>query len=119
MPRSVEEIHAEQRGGATLRNLSSVLDEKLNLASRLGLYEFEAGEEGLTACSEAFRRLGRSERRQIGELLNLLCSVPRPDAGERQTHPLRTQNRVRTDPERPGRTAGGDRTEGDTSARVA
>ena len=65
MPRSVEEIRAEQTESATLRNLSAVLDAKLTLASRLGLYEFEAGEEGLADCSEAFRMLGRSERRQI------------------------------------------------------
>ena len=117
MPRSVEEIRAEQTESATLRNLSAVLDAKLTLASRLGLYEFEAGEEGLADCSEAFRMLGRSERRQIRELLNLMCSVPPPEGGG--APPRRTGNRLETGPERARRTAGGDRAEGGTAGRAA
>ena len=73
MPRSIAEIRADASGQATLRNLMSVLDTKLTLASRLGVYEFEAANEGLMDCSEAFRRLGGSERQQIDQLLDLLC----------------------------------------------
>jgi len=66
-----------------MRNLMSVLDTKMTLANRLGIYEFEATEEGLVECSEAFRLLGRSERRQIEQLLDLLCRsrLPRTDPG--------------------------------------
>jgi hypothetical protein len=72
MPRPLSEIRKDQEGSATVRNLVSVLHAKLELTSHYGVYEYEAGEEGLTACAAEFEQLARSEREQIGRLIELL-----------------------------------------------
>lgn len=72
MARNLEEIRKDQEGYATVRNLVAVLHDKLDLASRYGIYEFEATEEGLAACAATFEDLAHSEREQISRLLDLL-----------------------------------------------
>jgi hypothetical protein len=72
MARSLKKIREDQEGSATVRNLVSVLHAKLELSCHYGVYEYEAGEEGLTACATEFEHLARSEREQIGRLIELL-----------------------------------------------
>jgi hypothetical protein len=76
MPRNLQEIRADQAGSMTVRNLVAVLDAKLRLGARYGVYEYEANQEGFHECSAIFQRLAADERRQVQELLDLLDSPP-------------------------------------------
>ena len=72
MSRSLEQIRSERDGIATTRNLVAVLNIKLELAGRYGMYEYEAGEENNDACAAAFAELAKQEREQVARLLQLL-----------------------------------------------
>jgi hypothetical protein len=56
----------------TLQNLLGTLSAKLELCSRLPIFEYEAASEGYTACAEAFQDLAASERQSCHEVLACL-----------------------------------------------
>ena len=63
------ELRATQPADATLRNLISVLQTKLETSARLPVLVFEAETAGDHECAELFRSLVVSERQQIAALL--------------------------------------------------
>jgi hypothetical protein len=69
---SISELRGAQPADATLQNLLGVLNAKLELCSRLPIYEYEAGNEGHEECAAAFRALAEVERRSFDELLDVL-----------------------------------------------
>jgi hypothetical protein len=73
MSRTIREIRADHAGSETLAHLVSLVDEKLELAARLKLYEYDAGEEGLSDCARAFQHAAEIEREHVQTLLELLC----------------------------------------------
>lgn len=94
MARTLEDIRSDRVGRETLHNLVLVLEAKLSLAARLGVAEYEAGEDGLPMCADAFRRIADDDRRDIRSLLELLCDqlnallpTPPADLAERRSHP--------------------------------
>jgi hypothetical protein len=79
---SISDLRGAQPADATLQNLLSVLSAKLELCSRLPIYEYEAGNEGHDACAKAFRQLAEGERRSFNDLLTTLrlhLEETRPD----------------------------------------
>lgn len=61
-------------GDRTLENLLRTVTVKLDLCSRLPVYEYEAETEGQQAGATAFRELAFHERRSLDELLACLRS---------------------------------------------
>lgn len=70
--RRLNDLRAAQPGDPTLQNLLNVLSAKLELCSRLPIYEYEAGSQGLDVCAEAFHTLAETERRSFNEILAAL-----------------------------------------------
>jgi hypothetical protein len=66
---SISDLRGAQPADATLQNLLGVLGAKLELCSRLPIFEYEAGNEGHEAAAAAFRRLADVERQSFNELL--------------------------------------------------
>jgi hypothetical protein len=66
---SISDLRGAQPADATLQNLLAVLSAKLELCSRLPIFEYEAGNEGHEAAAAAFRHLADVERRSFDELL--------------------------------------------------
>ena len=69
---SINDLRGAQPADATLQNLLGVLNAKLELCSRLPIYEYEAGNEGHEECAAAFRALAEVERQSFNELLGVL-----------------------------------------------
>jgi hypothetical protein len=67
--RRLSELRATQPADATLRNLISTLQAKLELSARLPVLVFEAEEDGDHDCARLFRSLVVSEKQQIAALL--------------------------------------------------
>lgn len=84
--RRLTELRRAHPADATLQNLLSVLAAKLDLSTRLPVFEYEATSEGHEACARAFEVLADAERAHVGELLRLLRthvdhSLQRVEAG--------------------------------------
>ena len=62
-------VHPADR---TLQNLLGTLSAKLDMCSRLPVYEYEAASEGHEASAMAFRELAEVERRTFNNLLACL-----------------------------------------------
>jgi AcrR family transcriptional regulator len=69
---SITDLRGAQPADATLQNLLSVLKAKLELCSRLPIFEYEAQNEGHATAAAAFRALAEVERRSFDELLECL-----------------------------------------------
>jgi hypothetical protein len=86
---SISDLRGAQPADATLQNLLGVLNAKLELCSRLPIYEYEASNEGHEECAAAFRALAEVERRSFNELLialrRHLDTAAQADEGERPT----------------------------------
>jgi hypothetical protein len=67
--RRLSELRATQPADATLRNLISILQTKLETSARLPVLVFEAEGDGDRECADLFRALVISEREQIAALL--------------------------------------------------
>jgi hypothetical protein len=59
-------VHPADR---TLQNLLGTLSAKLELCSRLPIFEYEANSEGHNACAAAFQDLAANERQTFNDLL--------------------------------------------------
>jgi hypothetical protein len=70
--RSLGDLRRAQPGDATLRNLLSLLNAKLELCSTLPVYEWEATNEGWVERAAGFRSIAETERRSCGELIEHL-----------------------------------------------
>jgi hypothetical protein len=69
MVRRLSDLRAGQPADATLRNLISLLQTKLELSARLPVLVFEAEEDGDHECARLLRSLVLSEKQQIVALL--------------------------------------------------
>jgi hypothetical protein len=67
--RRLNELRRAQPGDPTLQNLLGILSTKLDLCSRLPVFEYEAGSQGHDHCVSAFRRLAELERQSFNEIL--------------------------------------------------
>jgi hypothetical protein len=67
--RRLSELRATQPADATLRNLISILQTKLETSARLSVLVYEADGDGDLECAQLFRSLVISEREQIAALL--------------------------------------------------
>lgn len=70
--RRLSELRKAQPGDPTLQNLLGVLSAKLELCSRLPIYEYEAGTQGHQRAVVAFRHLAAVERESFDEILGTL-----------------------------------------------
>src|SRR5688572_17046534 len=70
--RRLSDLRSAQPADATLQNLLGVLSAKLDVCSRLPIFEYEAGSEGYEACATTFRKLAEIERQSFHELLETL-----------------------------------------------
>jgi hypothetical protein len=61
-----------QPADRTLQNLLGTLSAKLEMCSRLPVYEYEAATEGHEASAVAFHELAELERRSFNNLLGCL-----------------------------------------------
>jgi hypothetical protein len=69
---SISDLRGAQPADATLQNLLTVLSAKLELCSRLPIFEYEAGNEGHETSAAAFRALADVERKSFNDLLDCL-----------------------------------------------
>jgi hypothetical protein len=72
--RRLSELRATQPADATLRNLISILQTKLETSARLPVLVFEAEGDGDLECAQLFRSLVISEKQQIAALLEGLST---------------------------------------------
>lgn len=70
--RRLSDLRATLPSDHTLQNLLSVLNAKLELCSKLPIYEYEAASEDHAYCVSAFRQLAETERRTFDEILDTL-----------------------------------------------
>lgn len=70
--RRLSELSRAQPGDATLRNLLGILSARLDLCSKLPVFEWEAAEEGFPECARMFRSLADAERRSCQEIIDAL-----------------------------------------------
>jgi hypothetical protein len=70
--RRLADLQRAQVADATLRNLLGYVNAKLELCSRLPVFEWEAGNEGHEASAIAIRRLAEAERRSCADVLDCL-----------------------------------------------
>lgn len=68
----LSDLRRAQPADSTMQNLLVLLSSKLELCSRLPVYEYEAGSEGHAACAEAFHKLADTERESFNDLLTCL-----------------------------------------------
>jgi hypothetical protein len=66
----ITELRGAQPADTTVRNLLAALTAKLDLSSRLPVYELEAHEDGCEACAALFQRLTMSEHQAVSALLD-------------------------------------------------
>jgi rubrerythrin len=72
--RRLAELRRAHPADATLQNLLTALGAKLDLCTRLPVYEYEASAEGHEDCARAFEVLAHAERAHVNELLKLMRS---------------------------------------------
>jgi hypothetical protein len=70
--RRLSELRAALPGDHTLQNLLGILSAKLELCSKLPVYEYEAASQGHSHCVAAFRRLAESERQSYDDIVHTL-----------------------------------------------
>jgi hypothetical protein len=70
--RRLNELRATMPADHTLQNLLGVLNAKLELCSKLPIYEYEAVSQGHTHCVRAFQLLAERERSSFDEILATL-----------------------------------------------
>ena len=68
----LSELARVHPGDRTLQNLLGTLSAKLEMCSRLPVYEYEAASEGHEASAVAFHELAAQERRAFNNLLACL-----------------------------------------------
>jgi len=68
----LNELRRAHPSDVTLQNLLAVLTTKLDLCSRLPVYEFEADNEGLADAASFFGALASAERETVYELVQSL-----------------------------------------------
>ena len=66
----ITELRGAQPADTTVRNLLAALTAKLDLSSRLPVYEREAHEDGCEPCAELFQRLALMEHQAVSALLD-------------------------------------------------
>jgi hypothetical protein len=71
-PRRLSELWKTQPADATLQNLLTILGAKLELCSRLPVFEYEAASEHNDRCAAAFRELAERERESFDHVTQLL-----------------------------------------------
>jgi hypothetical protein len=69
---SLSNLRRAQADDPTLKNLLQILTAKLELCSRLPVFEWEAAHEGDPNCATTFRRLAEEERRSCSYLIDCL-----------------------------------------------
>jgi hypothetical protein len=82
-------VHPADR---TLQNLLGTLSAKLEMCSRLPVYEYEAASEGHEASAVAFHELAELERRSFNNLLT--CLRVHLDEAERAAAQAETPRRT-------------------------
>jgi hypothetical protein len=82
-------VHPADR---TLQNLLGTLSAKLEMCSRLPVYEYEAASEGHEASAVAFHELAELERRSFNNLLT--CLRVHLDEAERAAAQAQTPRRT-------------------------
>jgi len=70
--RRLSDLTRVQPADRTLQNLLGTLSAKLEICSRLPVYEYEAASEGHEASAVAFHELAELERRSFYDLLACL-----------------------------------------------
>jgi hypothetical protein len=70
--RRLTDLRATMPADHTLQNLLGVLNAKLELCSKLPIYEYEAASQGHMHCVVAFKRLAEVERESFDEILKTL-----------------------------------------------
>ena len=70
--RRLSELARVHPADRTLQNLLGTLSAKLEMCSRLPVYEYEAASEGHEASAVAFHELAELERRSFNNLLTCL-----------------------------------------------
>jgi rubrerythrin len=66
------ELRSAQPCDTTLQNLLSILTAKLDLSSRLPVFEYEADSEGFTEVASYMSALASTERESVQELVRML-----------------------------------------------
>ena len=79
--RRLSELARINPADRTLQNLLGILSAKLEMCSRLPVYEYEASSEGHDASAMAFHELAETERRSFNALL--ICLRVHLDEAER------------------------------------
>jgi hypothetical protein len=70
--RRLSELWKTQPADATLQNLLTILGAKLELCSRLPVFEYEAASEHNDRCAAAFHELAERERESFEHVVGLL-----------------------------------------------
>lgn len=70
--RRLSDLTAALPADRTLQNLLGLMSSKLELCSRLPIFEYEAANEGHEACATAFREMAEDERRSFTDLVRCL-----------------------------------------------
>lgn len=68
----ISDLRDAQLGDASLENLLSALTGKMQAATRLAVFAYEAGNEGHSALAATFRDLAAVERQSFQALLSSL-----------------------------------------------
>jgi hypothetical protein len=71
-PRRLSDLTAALPADRTLQNLLDLLLSKLQLCSRLPIYEYEAANEGHEGSAKSFHEIADRERESFAELLDCL-----------------------------------------------
>lgn len=70
--RRLSDLTAALPADRTLQNLLGLMSSKLELCSRLPIFEYEASNEGHDACATAFHEMAEMERRSFSHLVTCL-----------------------------------------------
>lgn len=68
-PHRLSDLTAAIPADRTLQNMLNVIASKLELCSRLPIFEYEAATEGHDAAAAAFHEMAERERRGFSELI--------------------------------------------------
>ena len=94
--RSLGDLARVRPADRTLQNLLGTLSAKLELASRIPIYEYEASVEGHEACATAFQDLAVVERRSFNDVLlclrQYLDEIAAAEAPAPQRQPVRERS---------------------------
>ena len=81
---TLSRLREEHSADLAMRNLMQALTLTYELRARYRVFEFEAAQEGATACAELFATLSHTEGQQVKALLQGLrerLAVAEPSAG--------------------------------------